>query len=66
MNNNLRQLLNGLVIIIGAVLLVYSLLEPQATVYLKVTGLILIMIGAYRASNHWVAHRDDHLNDEEE
>jgi hypothetical membrane protein len=66
MTNNLRQLLNSLVIITGAVLLVYSLLEAQATVYYKVTGLVLIMIGAYRASNHWVAHRDDHLNDEEE
>jgi hypothetical protein len=29
-------------------------------------GLLFLMFGAYRASNHWVEHRDDHLNDEEE
>ncbi|MFT6096448.1 MAG: thiol:disulfide interchange protein [Nonlabens sp.] len=59
--NNIKQLINGFVILLGAVFLLYSVINEFISVYFKVVGLICIMFGAYRASNHWVAHRDDHL-----
>jgi hypothetical protein len=61
MKNNIKQLINGFVILLGAVFLLYSVINESISVYFKVAGLIFIMFGAYRASNHWVAHRDDHL-----
>jgi hypothetical protein len=61
MKNNIDQLINGFVILLGAVFLLYSVINESISVYFKVAGLIFIMFGAYRASNHWVAHRDDHL-----
>ncbi|MEN8815506.1 MAG: hypothetical protein ABF274_01370 [Nonlabens sp.] len=64
--NNSKQLLNGFLIFIGAIFLLYSLIFDDTNVYFKVLGLIMIMFGAYRASNHWVAHKDDHLSEEEE
>lgn len=64
--NNNKQLINGFTIVLGAVFLLYSIINEYIHVYFKVAGLLLIMFGAYRASNHWVAHRDDHLDKEKE
>lgn len=64
--NSSKQLLNGLFIFLGALFLLYAVVFEDANVYFKIAGLIMIMFGAYRASNHWVLHKDDHLSDEEE
>jgi len=64
--NNFLQLINGFVIFVGAILLLYTVINEDANVLFKVFGVILIMFGAYRASIHWVAHKDDHLSEEEE
>lgn len=64
--NNSKQLFNGILIFLGAGFLLYSLVGKDVHVYFKIIGLIMIMFGAYRASNHWVAHKDDHLSEEEE
>jgi len=66
MKNNIKQLINGFVILLGAVFLLYSVINESISVYFKVAGLVFIMFGAYRASNHWVAHRDDHLAKDED
>ncbi|WP_298951307.1 hypothetical protein [uncultured Nonlabens sp.] len=60
------QLINGFVIFSGAILLLYTIINEDANVLFKVFGVILIMFGAYRASSHWVEHKDDHLSEEEE
>jgi thiol:disulfide interchange protein len=64
--NNKTQLINGFIILWGAVFLLYSVIVESVNVYFKIVGLLFLMFGAYRASNHWVEHRDDHLNEEEE
>lgn len=64
--NSSKQLLNGFFIFLGALFLLYAVLFEDTNVYFKIAGLIMIMFGAYRASNHWVEHKDDHLSDEEE
>ena len=63
--NNSKQLFNGLLITIGAIFLVYALVKVDTHIYVKVIGLVLLMLGAYRASRHWVGHKDDHLNDDQ-
>jgi hypothetical protein len=64
--NNKTQLVNGFIILLGAIFLLYSVIVESVNVYFKIVGLIFLMFGAYRASNYWVEHRDDHLNEEEE
>lgn len=64
--NNTKQLFNGFLIIIGASFLLYSLMDDTASIWFQITGLICLMLGAYRASSHWAAHKDDHLSEEEE
>ncbi|WP_213520365.1 hypothetical protein [Nonlabens sp.] len=64
--NKKTPLINGFLILLGAIFLLYSILIETVNVYFKTLGLLSLMFGAYRASNHWVQHKDDHLNDEEE
>jgi 4-amino-4-deoxy-L-arabinose transferase-like glycosyltransferase len=64
--NNKLQIINGFIILIGAIFLWYSVIMESVNVYFKIVGLVFLMFGAYRASNHWVEHRDDHLNEENE
>ncbi len=63
MNESKQQLFNGILIIIGGGLLVYSLTVTGASVYTQISGLLVLMIGAYRASAHWAKHKDDHLDE---
>jgi membrane protein implicated in regulation of membrane protease activity len=62
-NESLKQLFNGFLVILGGGLLVYSLTVTGASVYMQIIGLLILMIGAYRASKHWAAHKDDHLDE---
>ncbi len=64
--NNTRQLFNGFIIVIGAGFLLYALVDTNANIWFQIVGLVLMMFGAYRASSHWAAHKDDHLSEEEE
>jgi uncharacterized membrane protein HdeD (DUF308 family) len=65
MKSNFKQLINGILILIGAVFMAYSFVIEDVSVLPQVIGLILLMIGAYRASMHWSVHKDDHENDSE-
>lgn len=59
------QVLNAILIVIGGGILIYSISVEDASQYLKVGGLIIIMVGLYRATNYWVATKDDHEEDKE-
>jgi uncharacterized membrane protein len=62
MNNS--QVLNTILIAVGGGLLIYAIAAENAHAYFKIVGLIIIMLGLYRATNFWVATKDDHKEDE--
>lgn len=59
------QLLNAVLILIGGILLIYSIAFEHIGPYPKIVGLVIIMFGLYRASNHWANTKDDHQKEEE-
>ncbi|APG59371.1 hypothetical protein [Christiangramia salexigens] len=63
MNNS--QVLNTVLIMAGGALLLYSISVEDVSPYFKIIGLIIIMFGLYRATNFWVATKDDHQNENE-
>tara|TARA_R100000789_G_C2947712_1_gene134049 strand:- start:68 stop:268 length:201 start_codon:yes stop_codon:yes gene_type:complete len=63
MNNS--QVINAILILIGGGILIYSISIEAASQYLKIGGLIIIMLGLYRATNYWVATKDDHEEEKE-
>ncbi|MGB5983107.1 MAG: hypothetical protein WBG46_13275 [Nonlabens sp.] len=58
------QILNVILIIIGATALLYHFMSGNDAVAIQIFGIIFLMIGAYRASAHWSVHKDDHLDNE--
>jgi len=62
MNNS--QIINTILIVVGGGLLIYAIAAENAHAYFKIIGLITIMLGLYRATNLWVATKDDHKEDE--
>ena len=63
MNNS--QVVNSILILVGGVLLIYSISAEDVSPYFKIIGLIIIMLGLYRATNYWVATKDDHKDENE-
>lgn len=63
MNNS--QVINTALIVIGGALLLYSISADDVSPYFKIVGLVIIMLGLYRATNFWVATRDDHEKDKD-
>ncbi|AZQ43771.1 hypothetical protein [Nonlabens ponticola] len=63
MNENNKQLFNGILIIVGGALLIYTLTVTTASIYTQILGIIFLMVGAYRASKHWSIHKNDHLDE---
>lgn len=59
MDKKYSQVINTALIIIGGGILIYTISEENKTRYLQVIGLIIIMLGLYRATNHWVETKDD-------
>lgn len=64
MNNS--QIINTALIVIGGALLIYTISVENVSPYFKIIGLIIIMLGLYRATNYWVATKDDHENEDKE
>ncbi|WP_081210799.1 hypothetical protein [Salegentibacter sediminis] len=60
------QLINTILIVLGGGLLLYAIAAEEANQYIKIAGLIIIMLGLFRATNFWVVTKDDHKNDNEE
>lgn len=59
------QIINTLLIVVGGACLIYTISVENASPYFKIIGLIIIMFGLYRATNHWVATKDDHKEETE-
>lgn len=66
MKKDNSQVINACLIIGGGLLLAFEITQEEKNVYLLITGIVLLMIGLYRATNHWTITKDDHLNDSEE
>lgn len=66
MNKDRSQLINAIFIIIGGVILIFQLAGEDRSPYLLILGLVLLMFGLYRATNHWVYTKDDHKNEGED
>lgn len=60
------QAINTILIILGGGLLVYTIAAENPERYIQILGFIIIMLGLYRATNHWVETKDDHKEAEEE
>lgn len=60
------QIINTVLIVIGGGCLLYAIAVENTSPYIKIVGLVIIMFGLYRATNHWVATKDDYKNDEKE
>jgi uncharacterized membrane protein len=58
------QIINTILIVLGGGLLIYAIAAENAHPYFKIGGLIIIMLGLYRATNYWVATKDDHKEEE--
>ncbi|HET7361076.1 MAG TPA: hypothetical protein VFI78_04000 [Salinimicrobium sp.] len=55
MNKFNSQVVNTLLIVIsGGLLLFLIAMEEKDRVYLLILGIVLLMFGLYRATNHWV------------
>lgn len=44
----------------------YAISVEDASPYIKIIGLVVIMFGLYRATNYWVATKDDHKKENED
>ncbi|AVR46737.1 hypothetical protein C7S20_16505 [Christiangramia fulva] len=60
------QVLNTILIIIGGACLIYAIAVENTSPFIKIIGLVIIMFGLYRATNHWASTKDDHLDEEKE
>ncbi len=65
MKKNKSQILNTLIIIVGAVILIYGMSVADDTPYAKIIGLVILMFGLYRATQFWSATKDDYKKDQE-
>ncbi len=63
MKGNSSQVINTVCIIVGGGLLIYQISTTEKYPYLMILGLVLLMFGLYRATNHWVETKDDHKED---
>lgn len=63
---NSSQILNTVLIVVGGGLLMYAISVEDASPYIKIIGLVVIMFGLYRATNYWVATKDDHKKENED
>ena len=60
------QVINTILIVLGGGLLIYTIEAEEPERYIQIFGFIIIMLGLYRATNHWVETKDDHKETEEE
>ena len=60
MKKNSSQILNTLVIIVGAAVLIYGMSVEDNSPYAKIIGLVILMFGLYRATQYWSATKDDY------
>lgn len=59
------QLINTILIVVGGGIMFYTISGEEKSKYLQILGLIIMMFGLYRATNHWSYTKDDHLEEKE-
>ncbi len=64
MNRKNAQVLNTILILVGGGLLIYTIAVEEPQKYIQILGFVIIMLGLYRATNHWVETKDDHKEDQ--
>lgn len=62
--NQKKQVLNIVVLLLGAGLLIYDLTGENDNVYIKIIGLVLLMFGLYTTTQQWVAGNEQEERDE--
>lgn len=60
------QLINTLLIIIGGGLLMFELWGEREHTLILVLGIVMLMAGLYRATNHWAYTKDDHKEEDQD
>lgn len=65
MINTKKQAIYFIFIILGAVLLVYDLVYEPASVYFKIIGLVVLMVGLYTSTRQWASDnpRNENVSD---
>lgn len=58
------QLINALFIGVGGILLLTEIIAKEDNVIYLIIGLVLLMFGLYRATNHWAYTKDDHKKED--
>ena len=66
MRKDRSQLINAILIIIGGLLLILQISGEDENPYILIIGLVVLMFGLYRATNHWSYTKDDHKKPREE
>lgn len=66
MINTKRQTINAILIIVGAGLLIYDLVSVQDIVYIKIAGLVILMIGLYNSTKQWAADNPKNKDENED
>ncbi|MGB7785991.1 MAG: hypothetical protein WBL27_07815 [Salinimicrobium sp.] len=66
MKKDNSQVINTTLIVAGGILLIFELAGEEKNVYLLIAGIIVLMFGLYRATNHWSITKDDYKNEPEE
>jgi membrane-bound ClpP family serine protease len=68
MINTKKQIVYTAFIIIGAVMLIFDLTGANENVYLKIGGLVLLMLGLYNSTKQWAKDnpKDDKDSTEDE
>lgn len=60
------QFWNSMFILVGGAILIFQMSGEERNVYAMVLGLVMLMIGLYRATNFWVETKDDHKREQED
>ncbi|MGO3690089.1 MAG: hypothetical protein ACTJF0_06495 [Psychroflexus halocasei] len=66
MINTKRQTVNAVLILIGAGLLIYDLVSVDDIVYIKIAGLVILMIGLYNSTKQWASDNPKNKDENEE
>ncbi|MBZ9651066.1 hypothetical protein [Psychroflexus montanilacus] len=67
MINTKKQIIFTAFIIIGAIMLIFDLTGMNDSVYLKIGGLLILMIGLYNSTKQWAKDnpKDDNTTEDE-
>lgn len=66
MKKDNSQVINTVLIVLGAILLIFELAREENNVYVLILGFVILMFALYRATNHWSITKDDHKKESEE